>query len=70
MTASYGTYTLADLHVGQRVRAFHPATFGVAHYATVETVGRKYVTVRWHITDRTSRLVPEHVIAIDYDGRI
>lgn len=70
MTATYGTYELADLHVGQRVRAFHPGTLGVAHAATVETVGRKYVTVRWNITGRTSRLIPGHVIAIDHDERI
>lgn len=50
------TYTLADFKVGDRVKAFHPQTMGVMHWATVEKVGRKALTVRWHVTGRTGFL--------------
>lgn len=60
-----GDYTLADLGVGQTVRAFHPHTLGVIHTGTVEVVGRKYVHVRFGVDqERTHRLLPKYVTEV------
>lgn len=67
MTVDY--YTLNDFKVGDRIKAFHPHTLGVMHWATITKVGRKYLTVDWHITGRTGRVPPRDVGTIERDYR-
>lgn len=55
-------YNLADFQVGDRVHAFHPGTLGVCHWATVEKVGRKWLTVQWHVTGKVGRVLAADVI--------
>jgi hypothetical protein len=59
-------YTLADLRVGQTVRAFHPHTLGVTHHAIVEKIGRVYVTVRFTIDGKSYRLHPKYVTEVGF----
>ena len=58
-------YALKDFKVGDRVKAFHPHTLGVMHWATVTKVGTKYLTVEWHVTGRKGRVRPADVGEIE-----
>lgn len=56
---------LASLHVGDRVRAFHPRTLGVVLQPTVAKVGRKYVHCDFgSMWGGTFAVAPVHVIEI------
>lgn len=57
--------TLADVAVGDRVRAFHPATLGVIYHGTVVTVGRKWVHVDFGtLLGGRYRVAPCHVVEV------
>lgn len=46
---SEALFDIGDFRVGDRVWAFHPATLGCLHWATVTKVGRKWLHVDWHV---------------------
>ena len=55
-------YTVGDFTEGHRVFAFHPHTLGVCHWATITKVGRKWLTVEWHVTGKAGRVLPRDVV--------
>lgn len=58
---SVDTYQLSDFRTGDQVWAFHPRTLGVMYWGTVETVGRKWLTVRMAPDGRSYRIRPGDV---------
>jgi hypothetical protein len=49
--------------IGQEVRAFHPAMFGVVLTGTIVRIGRKYLTVDFGpIRGGAFRIFPEDVV--------
>lgn len=67
---AYRDYELADLHVGDEVRAFHPRSLGVIWPGEVAKVGRKMVHIRFGVDGRTYRLNPKYVSEITKSDHI
>lgn len=61
-------YDIGDFAPGHRVQAFHPWTLGVAHWATVNKVGRKLLHVTWHVVEGPKTVRPADVIR--REGRV
>lgn len=57
----------ATLKVGDRVKAFHPARFGVVNTGTVVTVGRKWIHVDFgSMLGGVYKVGPDYVVGYDY----
>lgn len=56
--------TLAEIHEGDTVRAFHPRTMGVIYTGTVRMVGRTLVHVHFPISDTVHKLAPRDVVEV------
>lgn len=62
--------TITNYKVGDLVRAFHPAEFGVVRDGRVVKVGRKYVTVDFgSLRGGQYRVIPAHIVGYATDYR-